>query len=183
MGATLVNKASGGSTYLSGVFQGLWSLLAILLLTTIIAWVPVSALAALLIVIGVKMIDWHSLKLARSKDTVLDFAVIVLVVLVANTVSLIAASGVGVAMAILLFLREQIHTSTIRRKSYGNQVFSSRVRGQYEREVLAEKGGHTVIFELQGSLFFGTTDQLYTCLLYTSPSPRDTERSRMPSSA
>ena len=24
---------------------------------------------------------------------------------------------------------------------------------------------------------------LYTCLLYTSPSPRDTERSRMPSSA
>ena len=25
--------------------------------------------------------------------------------------------------------------------------------------------------------------QRYTCLLYTSPSPRDTERSRMPSSA
>jgi SulP family sulfate permease len=67
-------------------------------------------------------------------------------------------------MAILLFLREQIHTSTIRRKSYGNQVFSSRVRGQYEREVLAEKGKHTVIFELQGSLFFGTTDQLYTAI-------------------
>ena len=27
------------------------------------------------------------------------------------------------------------------------------------------------------------TYQPYTCLLYTSPSPRDTERSRMPSSA
>ena len=26
-------------------------------------------------------------------------------------------------------------------------------------------------------------EQDYTCLLYTSPSPRDTERSRMPSSA
>ena len=26
-------------------------------------------------------------------------------------------------------------------------------------------------------------DQTYICLLYTSPSPRDTERSRMPSSA
>lgn len=164
MGATLVNKASGGSTYLSGVFQGLWSLLAILLLTSIIAWVPVSALAALLIVIGFKMIDWHSLQMVRSKDTALDFSVIVLVVLVANTVSLIAASGVGVAMAILLFLREQIHTSTIRRKSYGNQVFSSRVHGQHEREVLADKGKHTVIFELQGSLFFGTTDQLYMAI-------------------
>jgi SulP family sulfate permease len=164
MGATLVNKASGGTTYLSGVFQGVWSLLAILLLTSVIAWVPVSALAALLIVIGVKMIDWHSLQLLKAKDTMLDFAVIVLVVIVANTVSLIAASGVGVAMAILLFLREQIHTSTIRRKSFGDKVFSSRVRGQRERDVLVETGGHTVIYELQGSLFFGTTDQLYTAI-------------------
>ena len=164
MGATLVNKASGGATYLSGVFQGLWSLLAIVLLTSLIAWVPVAALAALLIVIGFKMIDWHSFQMVRSKDTVLDFCVIVLVVIVANTVSLIAASGVGVAMAILLFLREQIHTSTIRRKSFGSKVFSSRVRNHHEMEVLADQGQHTVIFELQGSLFFGTTDQLYSAI-------------------
>lgn len=164
MGATLVNKASGGTTYLSGVFQGVWSLLAILLLTSVIAWVPVAALAALLIVIGFKMIDWHSLNLLKAKDTTLDFAVILLVVVVANTVSLIAASGVGVGMAILLFLREQIHTSTIRRKSFGDKVFSSRVRGQRERDVLTETGSHTVIYELQGSLFFGTTDQLYTAI-------------------
>ena len=164
MGATLVNKASGGTTYLSGVFQGLWSLLAILLLTSLIAWVPVSALAALLIVIGFKMIDWHALHLLRAKDTMLDFAVILTVVIVANTVSLIAASGVGVALAIVLFLREQIYTSTIRRQSFGDKTFSSRVRGQRERDLLAEKGSHTVIFELQGSLFFGTTDQLYTAI-------------------
>jgi SulP family sulfate permease len=164
MGATLVNKVSGGATYLSGVFQGLWSLLAIVLLTSLIAWLPVAALAALLIVIGFKMIDWHSFQLARSKDTVLDFGVIVLVVIVANTVSLIAASGVGVVLTILLFLREQIHTSTIRRKTFGNKVFSLRVRNQKEREVLALEGSHTVIFELQGSLFFGTTDQLYSAI-------------------
>jgi len=164
MGATLVNQASGGTTYLSSVFQGVWSLLAILLLTSVIAWVPVSALAALLIVIGLRMIDWHSLQLLRAKDTMLDFAVILLVVIVASTVSLIAASGVGVAMAIMLFLREQIHTSTIRRKSFGDKMFSSRVRGQRERDVLMQTGGQTVIFELQGSLFFGTTDQLYTAI-------------------
>ena len=31
--------------------------------------------------------------------------------------------------------------------------------------------------------FIDVLGQLYNCLLYTSPSPRDTERSRMPSSA
>lgn len=164
MGATLVNRASGGVTWLSGVFQGLWSLLAILLLTSLLAWVPISALAALLIVIGLKMIDWHSLQMARSRDTFLDFAVILVVVVVANTLNLIAASGVGVAMAILLFLREQIHTTTIRRKMYGNQTFSTRLRSQQERAILAERGASTVIYQLQGSLFFGTTEQLFSTI-------------------
>jgi SulP family sulfate permease len=161
MGATLVNKASGGETAMSGVFQGLWALLTVLLLTPLIAWIPVAALAALLVVIGVKMIDWHSIQLIKSRDTVLDFAVIAVVVLVANTMSLIAASGLGVTLAILMFVTEQIHTSTVRRKTYGNKIFSKRIRTQAERELLAAEGDKTIVFELQGSLFFGTTDQLY----------------------
>ncbi len=161
MGATLVNKASGGNSYLSGVFQGVWSLLAIAVLTPLIAWVPTSCLGAILIVIGFKMIDWHNFQLMRSKDTRLDFLVILSVVLVANTMSLIAASGFGVAMAILLFIREQIHSSNIRRISHGHQSFSKKLRTHEERAILKKEGEKTVIFELQGSLFFGTTDQLY----------------------
>ena len=164
MGATLVNKASGGSTHHSGIFQGLWALLAVLLLTPIIAWIPIASLAALLVVIGFKMIDWKSISLLRSKDTILDFLVILTVVIIANVFSLIAASGVGVGLAILMFIREQIHTSTVRNKSYGNKVFSKRFRTFSERQVLESKGDSTVIFELQGSLFFGTTDQLYTAI-------------------
>ena len=164
MGATLVNKASGGTTRLSGVFQGLWSLIAILVLTPFIAWVPIASLAALLVVIGVKMIDWKSLAFARSKETFVDFVVILAVVVVANTVGLIAASGLGVGLAILLFIREQIHSTTVRKKSYGNQLFSKHFRTNAERQILQRDGQHTVIYELQGSLFFGTTDQLYLAI-------------------
>ena len=164
MGATLVNKASGGTTSMSGVFQGLWALLAVFVLTPLIAWVPVSSLAALLTVIGVRMIDWHSLHWLRARSTRMDFVVIAVVVLVANTWSLIAASGLGVGLAILMFIREQIYSSTVRRKSLGSQRFSKRVRTVAERAILEQRGQQTVIFELQGSLFFGTTDQLYTAL-------------------
>ena len=86
------------------------------------------------------MIDWHSLQLARSRTTILDFGVIVAVVVVAKTVSLIAASGLGVGLAILMFIREQIHSSTIRNKSYGNTIFSKRVRPRVEREALIGLG-------------------------------------------
>ena len=36
---------------------------------------------------------------------------------------------------------------------------------------------------LSGEDFFLSPDRVYGCLLYTSPSPRDRTRSRMPSSA
>ena len=40
-----------------------------------------------------------------------------------------------------------------------------------------------VFFSMGGNLLLAAPDTEYTCLLYTSPSPRDRTRSRMPSSA
>ena len=164
MGATLVNMSSGAHTRLSGLVEGALALVAFLVLGTFIAWIPIAALAGILIVIGFRMFDRDSLHLLKSRTTILDFAVIVAVVVVALTVSLIAASGVGIALAIVLFIREQIRGSIVRGKAYGNQMFSKRVRLPAEMEILEKRGDSTAIFELQGSLFFGTTDQLYTTL-------------------
>ena len=164
MGATLVNISSGGQTRVSGLIEGALALAALLVIGRLIAWVPIAALAGILIVIGVRMFDRNSLHLLKSRSTILDFMVIVVVVVVAETISLIAASGVGIALAILLFVREQIGGSIVRRRSYGNQTFSKQVRLQEEMAILEKRGDQTAIFELQGSLFFGTTDQLYTAL-------------------
>ena len=164
MGATLVNMSSGAQTRLSGLVEGVLALVAFLLLGTFIAWVPIAALAGILIVIGMRMLDRASLSLLKSRATTLDFAVIVAVVAVALAFSLIAASAVGIALAVVLFIREQIRGSITRSKAYGNQMFSKRVRLGEEMAILEKRGDQTAIFELQGSLFFGTTDQLYTTL-------------------
>jgi len=164
MGATLVNLSSGGLSRLSGLTAGLLALVAFLLLQNVLQWIPIAALAGILIVIGVRMFDVHSLQLLRQRSTILDFLVIVAVIVVAETVSLIAASGVGVGLAILLFIREQIGGAVVRRKLYGNQTFSKQVRLPAEMAILESHGDQTAIFELQGSLFFGTTDQLYSAL-------------------
>jgi len=78
------------------------------------------------------------------------------------TLGFITAAALGTVFAIALFLREQIRFSVIRRRVYGNQVFSKKNRLQSEHQILAEKGERTLVIELQGQLFFGTTDQLYT---------------------
>ena len=164
MAATLVGLNSGSSTRTAGILEGLFALFTAVLLGTFIAWTPVSALAAILIVIGMRMIDSDAFKFAFSKSTLLDFCVVAIVVLVALTISLIAASAVGVALSILLFVREQIGGQVVRHKMELHQTSSSWHRPESESTMLAALGKQAVVFELQGSLFFGNTYQLYTDL-------------------
>jgi len=164
MGPTLVNITSGGRTPRSGVVEGLFVVLALILLSGLIAWVPIGALAGILLMIAWRMFDKNMFHLLRYPAGRLDFCVIAGVILVALTVDLIAASGVGIAMAILLFIRDQVRGSVIRRKRYLNQMSSKTRRQATEREILNRDGDQAVFCELQGNLFFGTTDQLFSQL-------------------
>ena len=163
-GPTLVNFNSGGKTRLSGFFVGVSALLVLVLFGKLFAWIPLSALAGILLVVGYRMVDVKRFLLLKSKSTVFDFFVIFSVVIAALAFSLIWAAGVGIALAIFLFLKEQINTSVIRREVFGNQIFSKKLRTAAETNVLEDKGSQTIILELQGQLFFGTTDQLYVHL-------------------
>lgn len=162
MGATLVNLNSGAKTKMSGIFVGLTALFVLILLGNLIAWIPFSALAGILMVVAVRMVDKKSFALLKHKSTHFDFFVILAVIVSAVVFSLITAAGVGIALAIILFLREQIRSSVIRRKVFGNQIFSKKVRISSELNILETKGKNVLVVELQGQLFFGTTDQLFT---------------------
>lgn len=164
MGATMVNLSSGAQTRVSGIVEGVLVLVAGLLLGNFMAWIPVAALAGILMVVGWRMIDLEPLHFLESKATVFDFLVVLVVVGCALTVGLIAASAAGVALSILLFVREQVGGSVVRRKTFVNQRSSTWCRPESEMRLIAEKGDTAVIFELQGSLFFGTTYELYALL-------------------
>ncbi len=164
MGPTLISISSGARHRVSGILAGALALAAFLVLGRLIAWVPVAALAAVLIVLGLRMMDWRSLALLRQRATMHDFAVIVAVVVTALSVSLIAASAVGIVLAVALFIREQVGVTIVRRKVDGNEIFSKRVRTQAEMAVLLREGARAVVVELQDSLFFGTANQLHVAL-------------------
>jgi SulP family sulfate permease len=162
MGPTLVNVTSGATTWRSGLLAGLLAVLVLLVLSPLVAWVPLAALAGILLVVAVRMIDWSAISLLRHSDTRLDFAVIATVVVVAETVGLIAASAAGVALAIMLFIRDQIRGSVLRSRANLTEVSSRMRRTKSAREILRAEGELGLVVELQGNLFFGTTDQLFT---------------------
>lgn len=161
MGATIVNLNSGGQSKRSGLFEGCFVLLAFLLFGKLAGWLPLAALAGVLMVVACRMFDWTSFQLLRNRGTILDFVVIWAVILAALRFSLIAASGTGVALAVIIFLRDQIRSPVLHRKIYGNHFSSKKSRLPAESRALEEWGSQTVICELQGTLFFGTADKLY----------------------
>jgi SulP family sulfate permease len=163
-GATLVNLASGGRTRRSGVLEGVAVLAAFLLLGDVLGWAPLAALAGILTVVAVRMFDWGVFQWARRPATALDFLVVAAVIGAAVGIDLLTASAVGVALSILLFIRNQSRGTIIRRKLYGDTAFSKRRRLPEQARVLAAHGRQTVIVQLAGSLFFGTTDRLRTLL-------------------
>ena len=161
MGATLVNFTSGGRTPWSGISEGVFVILTFVLLGNLIAWVPIAALAALLLVVAWRMFDRSMFRLVMQPSTRIDFGVIATVVIVAQ-IGLIAASVVGICLAILLFIRDQIRGSVIVNKADLQGMRSKRRRLVAENELLDKYGHQALVVQLQGNLFFGTTDQLFT---------------------
>jgi SulP family sulfate permease len=159
-GPTLVNIASGAQTRWSAVMEGALVLVVFLLLGNVVAWAPLAALAGILVVVAFRMFDWSALRWARRRATGLDFAVVAVVIGTAVFVDLISASAVGVALSILLFIRNESRGAVIHRKLFGDQILSKQRRLPAQVDVLTTFGKETVVVELAGSLFFGTTDQL-----------------------
>lgn len=164
MGATMLNISAGATSRLSGVVEGGAAVIAIVVFERYIEWIPVSALSAVLVVIGFRMIDRKSLRLLRSRETALDFVIIVSVIFVAVTFSLIAAAAVGIVLAVLLYIARQIQMSVVYRHRDGAQTRSRIVRTAGEESLLRERGEAFSVYELHGSLFFGTANQLFETL-------------------
>lgn len=161
-GATLVNVASGGRTRRSGWLEGVFVVAAVAVLGPALAWAPLAALAGVLVVVAARMVDLKSLQLLRQRSTVLDFLVVATVAVVASTIGLVTASAAGVALAILLFIRDQTRDTVIHRRATLDRAGSRQRRLPQDMAVLKDRGRDVVACELEGNLFFGTTDRLMT---------------------
>jgi SulP family sulfate permease len=86
-----------------------------------------------------------------------------IVVLVTGTTvigDLVTAVGLGVVITILLFIRDQITRSVVKDRLSGRKLKSKKVRSYDERAFLKEREHGIMVYQLDGSIFFGTADGL-----------------------
>ncbi|MCP5181074.1 MAG: SLC26A/SulP transporter family protein [Pseudomonadales bacterium] len=156
---TLVNIDAGGKTRRSGMIHALVILFIIAAAGPLAAWIPLAALAGVLMVTAVGMVDKYSLQLVMQRHVRYEIGVMLVVTAVTVLVDLITAVGVGCIIAALLYIRQQAFQPVVHKVLRGDQIQSRVMRTRAQRERLLEAGGRTLIYRLRGSLFFGTTDR------------------------
>ncbi|HTJ78826.1 MAG TPA: SulP family inorganic anion transporter [Rariglobus sp.] len=146
-----VNYQSGGRTQLSSMFSSAAVLLVLLFVTPVFNFIPVAALAAHLIRVGIKMINRGQIRMAY-RSTRSDAVVFVITLGSCLLLSLDTAIYVGIGVALALFLQK---TSTPTLVEYG---FND--QGQLSELSDTTKRTHSQIsiIHVEGELFFGAAD-------------------------
>jgi SulP family sulfate permease len=144
---TATNVRSGARSPIAAVFHALVVLLAILLFAPAVAYVPMASLAGLLLLVAWNMSEMrhfaHVLKVAPKSDVFVMVTCFLLTVIV----DMVAAVGVGVVMAALLFMRRMAELTKSR-------ILTSE-KGESDHEV--PEG--VVLYEIAGPLFFGAAQR------------------------
>lgn len=152
---TVVNVKSGGTTRFSGVLHALILLGILLGLGKYAAMVPMAVLAAILIKVGLDIIDYRFIKIIRKApkhDLVIMFTVLFLTVFV----DLIVAVGVGVLLASVLLtvrLTKQVNSSVDELEVSFQDASSSEAHN-------GDKNFLVRVVNIDGPFFFGSTSRL-----------------------
>lgn len=165
---TAINIEMGARSRLSAVVHGLFLLLVVTLLGPVVGKIPLSVVAAILMVTAVQMImkshremGWKSLREAGDhRELFNNMLVVTLMVVLALFYNLITALFAGVVVASVLFT-STISKNIIRRICYGDSVHSKKIRDHQTTEILKEKGRRICLLEIDGPVFFGSTEKLF----------------------
>lgn len=156
---TVVNLKSGGKTKISGVVHSLLLLLIILGLGKYVAYIPLSALAGVLITVGISILDCKGLKsilnIPRS-DAMILLAVLFLTVFV----DLLQAVGVGMVIASIIFMRKasdmvEQNTSLTKVDKYDKEI-----AWEDESNLSLNKWENVYIKRFDGPIFFGVASKI-----------------------
>ncbi|MCR5823964.1 MAG: sulfate permease [Lachnospiraceae bacterium] len=153
---TAANVRNGGRTPIAGITHCVTLTAVLLLLMPIASYIPMTTLAAVLLVVASGMADWRSfgrlVKTAPKSDVLVLVATFVLTVIF----DLVVAIEVGVVLAALLFMKRMSETTGVHAWKYTDDPDVT----PGEAEKLRALPRTIKVYEFSGPLFFAATDRI-----------------------
>ena len=151
IGQTMINvKASQARTRISTFLAGVFLLILVVALGDVVAAIPMAALVAVMVMVSVGTMDWHSIspvtlrRMPKSETLVMVSTVAVVVV----TQNLAIGVGVGVLVAMVMFARRVAHFTEVVDVAHPDQ--------------------DTRVYAVRGELFFASSNDLVTQFDYVN---------------
>ncbi len=154
IGQTVVNVRIGGArSRVSTVAAALALLLLVTSLGAVMAQIPMVALAAVMMIVALKTVNWHSLRPATLKRMPIPETLVMMVTVVVTvwTGNLAIGVATGVMLAMALFARRVAHV-----------IYALRT---------VSNDGKEVVYTVYGPLFFASSNDLVERFSYAQDPP------------
>jgi SulP family sulfate permease len=152
---TMASINNGGKSPVTGLIHAAVLLLIYLFLMPYAVYIPLGCLAAILVMVAYNMSEWKTFKYLLRGDKS-DVAVLLLTFFLTVIVDLTVAIEVGVVLAIVLFVRRVMQTSTISVLD-GNQLAATEdpEKAAMENTDKLDIPAGVEVYEIDGPFFFG----------------------------
>ncbi|MEZ4695349.1 MAG: sulfate permease [Rhodothermales bacterium] len=175
---TATNIKSGGITPVSGIVHALTLLLILVAAGKLASWIPMPALAAILVVVAWNMSELHLFRrilVSTRSDALILLSTFGLTV----AVDLIVAIQVGVVLASLLFMKRMADVASIRNTTAGSEdLNTNRLLSPSDDSDTPDAGEPSPappgveVYEIAGPFFFGAAHKFKSALSDIHRKPR-----------
>lgn len=176
---TMTNITNGGKTPVAGIVHAIVLLCVFMFAMPLINLVPMSCLAAVLIMVSYNMSGWRTVY-GMVHNPRGDFWVLVVTFALTVVFNLTIAIEIGLLLAVVVFLRRITENTTI--KVYGEQLDAMDGTDISRHEVLDLRPGVSV-YEIDGPFFFGAAtkfDEMVRLSLQEKPKVRIIRMRKVP---
>ena len=150
---TAANVKAGGRTPISGMVHALVLLAVMVFLMPYAALIPMPCIAAILLQVAYNMSGWRTVVHLVRTAPKSDVAVLAVTFLLTVVFDLVMAIGVGMMIALVLFMKRLSDETEVRGWKYYCDEDS-------EVTHLRELPQSVRVYEINGPMFFGMTDQI-----------------------
>jgi SulP family sulfate permease len=162
---TMTNINNGGRTPVAGIVHAVVLLLVLLFMGQLVGMIPMSCLAAVLIMVAYSMSGWKTIR-GLVKHPNRDLWVLLITFFLTVVFDLTVAIEVGILLALVLFLmrtNEQTHIRTLHKEIDPNE--DTDVQSNLEHLIIPEGVG---VYEIDGPYFFGIANRFDEIMMHVS---------------
>lgn len=152
---TAANVKNGGRTPIAGIVHSVFLLLTMLLLMPFAKLIPMTTLAAILIIIAYNMSEWRSIK-EIFKSTKSDMLILVITFLLTVIFDLVVAIEVGMIIAMFLFIKKSAENTKVDKIDLYEDTDTDDDSDTSNDEIKNNK--KILIYEIKGPMFFGAAN-------------------------